>query len=607
MLGALAAVLGLCGGVQSVIAQEPDSDVRMEEEQRVTAIDVLVELGAEAEGRDGGSRSLPKGLTPGDFTVRLDGEPQQVVSYIDPRSDRSRGREGVEEPWSIVLYFDLELAQRDTVRWAAAELAELVPELVELGTVELVLAGDASLGGLAPTRDTELLLGELAALALRPRGVNRVIESRAEVLDALLEDPDAFRNDGEVGRALVEQEIALVENRLDDLLLALTPRGSASAKRAVFWINDGFDLEPGEFYRGEGIAVEDLPRLLRHRTAKFAVTLASYGWVAFGLSPPAPDAGLVPGLRIGKWLLGAPGEGPFFLRLTREDRRDPDEAEGHYQVGRAHLAAGEAQEAEEAFERALYHYAGDPRTAPQQAAAKVGLGRALEDQERNVEARQAFRHAIELDPKLAAELPQSRPRLLDGLAFSALLAADTAGRLVRDTDDLDEAVSSMSRRARLTYQVAGLPLGAVRKLEVTLTGSDRELRYPGWVRSGTPSGVTAARARRTARGEIEEGGLAVKAELSTAADGANAVVVEFEPTVEGEIASTDIAVFRVSVATGAATGVQTVRYRRFELAPAAGGENRRVVFPLEPPLSDESVAVVVEDLAGGLWGADLVN
>lgn len=591
------------------LAQEAAATSGLDEQERVTAVDVLIALDADA-AKEGKTRPLAENLTPGDFEVEIDGESRPVIGFLDPRSDER----GLDEPWRIVLYFDLELAERDTVRWAAGELAEIAPRLVELGLVELIVAGDEQVRGLAPTRDPQLLEAELAGLALKPRGRHRQVELRAEVLDASREDPEAFE-DPEALRALFEQEVTLIEERLDELLLRLIDRDVPGVKRALFWIGDGFDLAPEEFYRLEGIGDERMPATVRERAAKLAVTLASYGWVGVALSPPPPDAGLVPGWRIGKWLFSrgntaeavSRGEA-IFGKLTREANRDPEAARAHYEIGLALLAEGKPEEAEQSFERALYHYDGDPRTRNDQAAAKVGLGRALEEQGAASEARQAFAHAVELDPDLAGELPESRPRLVAPREFQQHLADSTAGRLVESPDGLAEAVASLSRRARLTYQVSGIPRGDVRKLEVSLDGSELALRYPAWTRSGTPSGVSAARARRLAQGGYEDGELVVRARIETEEGDERVVVVEVEPESlaleEGGAASVAL---RITTATGAPGRVQEVRYRKYEASPSEAGDPWSYRLPVGPDLQEGWTSVLVEDLDTGRWGADLVD
>lgn len=626
------AMMALCAALAVLLPSAAlAQNSALEEEERVTAVDVFVELDADVTGPEGKNRSLPKGLGFEDFQIRVAGEPRPPVSFFDSRAVSEAEASRLVEPWTIVLYFDLELAERDTVRWAAAELAELVPELVELGEVELVIAERGMTRSLAPTRDAELLEGELAGMVIDPEGFHGVLELRGEVLAALREAPeDVLASD--VGRASVEEEVSLIGRHLDELLIHLSdgdvsgPEGFGS-KRVLFWVSDGFDLEPAKFYRAQGLDVAADAPTLRQETAELAVTLASYGWVTFGISPPAAGPGLVPGLRIGKWLFRArmPPMKGIGGTLIREEHRDPEEARAHQEIGEAHLKSGDPEEAQESFELALYHFAGDPRTQKDQAAAKAGLGLALEAQGDVAEARQAFRHAVELDPDLTVEYPQARPHLLDPLEFQTAAAIETAGRIVQDHEVLVEAVASLSRRARLTYQVSGWPQGSHGSLEVALVDSDLGLYHPKWARSGDLATVAAARARQLIHGALEEGGLKVRAQLDPVlADEAALLVTLDRGSLEWEEErDRDRPIkLRLTVATGGVGTVPVVQHKRFELTASADGEGGADgrggadgadpgVWLYREPIGeladDEWIAVIVEDIETGRWGADLVD
>ncbi len=600
--GALLAVLTLA--VSATFGQHST----LEEEERVTAVDVFVELDGDVPDKEGKVRPLPKSLGLEDFEVTVDGESRPVVSFFDQRTRTGLAGDPFEdrmaEPWTIVLYFDLELAERDTVRWAAVELAERVQELVDLGEVEVVVAEDGMIRASAPTRDPQLLEDELSGMWIDPGGVHEAIELRAEVLEALRKGPDQVPT-AELALAAVEQEVSLVGNHLDDFLIRLLRRDAKGAKRALFWVSDGLDLEPAEFYRAEGLEVASGARSLVDRTVELATTLASYGWVTIGLSPPPAGPGLVRGFRIGRWLF-SPRMPPFKGiggTLTREAHRDPEMAQAYCELGRAHLGGDDPESARGAFEKALYHFAGDPRTSKEQAAAKVGLGRALEARGEVAEARQAFRHAVELDPELALDYPQSRPRLLRPVEFFEVLSRETAGRTVQDSEALSEAMLSLSRRARLTYQISGWPLGTIGTLSVGLVDSELGLRHPSRARSGTPQAVAAALARRLATHELIEGELRVQADLV-----AKSLVVELERDLldEREAQGRPIKL-RLTVATGRPDGVATLRHERFEIASESDSEVWSYRVAIDRPGDEEWIAVIVEDIETGRWGGDLAD
>lgn len=597
MLSVLAVLAMLTLLTPLSLAEEP----ALAEQERVTALDVYIEVGG-AAGVKSEVPDLPRNLRAEDFEVRLEGDELVPVGFFDPRAGAADDR----EPWTVVVYFDLRLAARDSVRWGASELWERVSSLVELGKVEIVAGGDSPVRVLAPTRDRELVAGELAGLAIDPRGVHEVIKLRSEVLEAIREFPEETATP-DWARTVVENEIGAVQRRLDDLLLYLIDREGGGSKKALVWITDGFDLEPAGFYREHGLDLPSGTPSLAAPARRLAETLAGYGWVTLSLAPPEPGPGLVPGWRIGKWLYRPRmPTGLIGGTLVREERRDPKKAESHLEIGNIHLERDETESAQEAFEKALYHFAGDPRTSKRQAAAKAGLGRALEAQDRFSEARQAFRHAVELDPTLASLYPQSRPGLLDPTAALDLVAGETSGRTVFDAGAAEEAVTSLGRRARLTYQVSGWPRGALGGLEVAIGESDRRLHYPRWARSGTPQTIAAARARLLLAGELVEGDLEVVAVLDEEPTGGAELRVRLDrPQSTDTLRADRPRKLRVSVARGRPEGAIGVRHETVELSPDLILEDWLYRLDLEPLAEEDWVAVVVEDLESGEWGAGL--
>ncbi len=577
----------------SAVAETP-----LSEEKTITALDVLVEVGAPA-----GSRSpapdLPRNLQAEDFDVRLDGFAVVPVGFSDPRSRRDE-----TEPWSTVIYFDLRLAERDSIRWAASELAERVDTLVELGSVEIVVGDESPRRLLGPTRDAQLIENQLAGLALDPRGVHEVIEARVANLSELPETSSGSVSSAWV-RAVVEAEAAAVTRRLDQMLLWVVERGPSEPKRALIWVTDGFDLDPASFYRERGLSFPGWQEVFTSTALSFARTLAGYGWVTFSFAPRAPGPGLVPGKRFGKWLYRPRmPAGLIGGTLTREERRDPDKAESYLEIGEAELGQADAESAREAFEKALYHFAGDPRSGVRQAAAKAGLGRSLEALGRPAEARQMYRHAVALDPELAPLYPQAAFDLLDPIRPLETVTLVTAGRTVRDAEAIDEAVQSLGRRARLTYQVEGRPEGRLAKLDVFIAGSPNRLRHPGWVRSGALETVAAARARSILRGEAVDGALDVRANLDRGRERKlEARVSQGKPGAPDDEPRT----MRVSLAIGTPGGAIRVQHERIDLPSGAALSDWVYRTTLDALDRDEWVAVVIEDVESGEWGAELVE
>lgn len=565
------------------------------EDELVTAIDVLVEVEATTEG--GKLRELPTTLERDDFKVWVDGEARTVVGVLDPRV----ARDADDEPWTTVIYLDAGLSEQRSLRWSALELAHRAEELVALGTVEIVEAGPDSIRALAPTRDLDLIEGRLSGLALDPPvSSHQAVELRAEYLE-LTAEPTEEPNTGDALEqvAVVEWEAAQVGARLDRLLLHLFERESTGSKNAIFLVSDGFDLEPAGFYRAHGAAVPGSVGSLRGRVAELSRTLAGFGWVVFCMAPPEEDPGLILGKRIGKWLVRPASSGLIGFRATHEERRDPEKAEGYLDLGRVYLEAGSLKEAEPSFELALYHFAGDPRTAKKQAAAKAGLGQVLELLDRRGEARLLFRHAEELDPELAGTYLQARPRLLAPTEPLQEFADATAGRLISNAEELDQALAGLANRVLVTYQRSGPASGEVQRLELSFRDATLELKMPRWARSGVPGEVSAARARTLLAGELVKGEIEFDLEVQEDSDG------DWVLQLNGPRAP-DFDRLRLTIATGHPEGPVSIRDEEIALENA-GAEGWSHRTRIDPVAVDAWLAVVVDDIATGQWGGLVIE
>ena len=92
-----------------------------------------------------------------------------------------------------------------------------------------------------------------------------------------------------------------------------------------------------------------------------------------------------------------------------------------------------------------------------------------------------------------------------------IVGETTGGEVVADTRKLDDAVDRLGQRWLLTYQVAHRRDGSLHTLEVRGTRPGLEVHAPGYVSSGTPEAVAAARARALVEGRQEQGDLGVTA------------------------------------------------------------------------------------------------
>ena len=631
-------------------AQDPElaEGQTFRSETQVTAVDLLVEIEAGAWRQWATGRKRDDALTTDDFEISVDGQPVPVVAVEVPPSrldDEWDGESAPEtsreiEPWHTVIWLDLVLAGTDEMRWATSRLQTAAARLTELGTVDVVVVEESPRRLLAASRDPEAVATVLSQLSLFPQGDDQLVSLRAE---AIGEWEEGNFEPG-MAEALIGEEFRLVRSRQDLMLDWLGGEGQpAVGRRALFWVSGGFDLDPEVFYAqlegdspGEPVAGETARAgILRSETEALAAALAGYGWLTFPMLRPEPEL-LVPGIRLGKWLFRTKGPHPeepivqnvdqeildaaterwvtnrldrillFGIRGTREERRDPDRAEAYLELAEAFEGQEKAEEAAEAYEKALYHFAEDPRTAERQAVAMAGLSRVLAAADQTLDAERAREAARRLDPEAAAELAPSSAFRAPALPL-ALVAHATGGRLLRD-DDLTGPLDSMARRVRVTFQTEGLPTGDLRPVEVRFLAHQPEtLRFPGWARSSTPASVAGARARLLLEG----------VDVALLGDGLDLPLpLEVEPGTGSEawwlrIGATEPQALRPSrlrwtVGYGGFEGILGVEHGEVETWRFKDGP-LRTEADLRPPAGTEVVCVLVEDLVTGQWNAELID
>lgn len=571
--------------------QEPDPEpgTTFRGEQRVTAVDLVVAFEAD--------RKLPRRLRPRDFTVLYDGRERPVIAVEAP------GR-----PWEIVLYFDLGLANSAAVRWAASALAEWVPELAALGRVEIVLADPTPRTVLAPSHDAEIIHGVLSQLALFPEGDDELVELRSAFMDEIRSGEPVLPPDALVPH-FVAEEVRIVRRSQDQLLTRLVEPGEEGVCRALFLVSGGFDLDPAEFYRPYLAATAGPPASLKAVTEELTRTLAAYGWITFALVPPPVDSGLKKGVRIGKWRF--PVFFPPFVVGVYEEDRNPERAEAYLELGTALRQQGKLADAEEALRKAVHHFYGDPKTASRQAVALVELGKLLDERGAEDEARRAFAQARLLDPSATEAEIGLGGVLLDPVAPLRRMARVTVGELVQDAETLATVIAGLERRVRVTYQVPGPPQGRLHSVQMRFRRQRYPTEYPAWARSSTPETVTAARLRRLLDGGLEKGLLDVALRFHPTAPGPGKVAGERRGEVEIGIdlplAAEQETVVRVTLGFAGPESAPIVRSEASDrLPPADPGPWR---YRTDVTLDEDQiwVAVLVEDLNTGTWGAEMIE
>lgn len=605
----IALLLALSAGTPVPARAPQDPDAHFTGEERVTAVDVVVDFDLDRLRRGKSGRGAPKKLAPADFRVLYDGEPLPVVA-VEPEA----------EPWTIVVYLDPVLTSSYGLAWAADLVTRHAEELTRLGSVEVVVADPVPRTVVAATRDPEHLHGVLSQVALRqwPAGEARTGAGRTELLAMRAEflaealhptpavDPQAF------ARWAAAEEVRMGRLRQDRLLDFLVEHAGEHPRRAVVLVSSGYDLAPGDFYLpavdlGGEASAGGAPRL-DGETEALARTLAAYGWIVVPLVPPAADPKARPGTRVGPWRMRPPTSFSMPGRAAFEEERDVDRAEAYLELGLALAGQGKPEDAEDAFKKALHHFYGDPRTAERQALAYLELGAVREELGKAELAERDYAAARELDPAQATERLGPVIELLAPAAPLGVLAEATAGVVVRDAEQLARTVENLGGRVRLTYQVTGLATGELRPVAVRFERDGQDLDAPRWARSATPATVAAARVRRLLAGDLMDGDFEVRAAFEPTeghgADGAGDLTVRLagEPfEAEQEV------LLRVTWAAGAPDAVGELGTSSPEVVTAGAGGDWSVRRALTVGPDESLIAVLVEDLYSGDWGGSVLS
>src|SRR6185436_13561497 len=159
---------------------------------------------------------------------------------------------------------------------------------------------------------------------------------------------------------------------------------------------------------------------------------------------------------------------------------------------------------------------------------------------------------------------------------------------------LPSVIDGLARRWRVWYRAPEIPDGKLRLLEVRLPSAAEPLRGPRWVRSSTPEGLAAARARVLAGGSPVSGG---SLRFDAALDGRTLKLKV--PPVPPDTAAVPGPV-RVTVAFDDASEVQHVVLP--EVSLEKGWEHELTIQPDLSGKGTRRAAVVIEDLARGRWG-----
>ncbi len=281
----------------------------------VTVVELMIDV------RDKQGLRVP-GLGPEDFEVLEDGTPMLVlgIDYPPPVAPAPPAVAlGPETPapaatprqdrWRFLVYVDLPLTRRRSLRRAVKTLVGQADALVALGPVEVVMANPQPRVVLPFSRDAGRLREVLGSLQESPGG-HELVRIRREFLRHMdmrwekdLPGADTAAVLGLV-RSAVSREHLLLRRRLLTLAQWMAAYGHVPASAAIL-ISDGFDLSLTDFYAAASgrpeVELELSQELNRYRMdpmiAELAREIAAHGWtsvvIALGGSPlDAADASL---------------------------------------------------------------------------------------------------------------------------------------------------------------------------------------------------------------------------------------------------------------------------------------------------------------------------
>ena len=281
----------------------------------VTAVELMIDV------RDDEGRPV-LGLEPTDFEVLEDGEPMKVlgldypprpaatlpaVSPLDPRAVDPFDTPAVErDRWRFLIYFDMPLTRRRTLRRGIEALLDQAGELVVLGPVEVVVANPEPRVVLPFTRDGEELRRALAEVRREPNDpeVVRIRRGYLTQMDwrfhAAEPGPGEMEQVFNLIRSSVRREFLFLDRRVRTLARWIAGYGHAPASAAIL-VSDGYDMTPVDFYiRSSAMQAVDLQlrqELVHYRldslTESLAREIAAHGWTSLSLAMGAAGSDAV--------------------------------------------------------------------------------------------------------------------------------------------------------------------------------------------------------------------------------------------------------------------------------------------------------------------------
>jgi hypothetical protein len=185
------------------------------------------------------------------------------------------------------------------------------------------------------------------------------------------------------------------------------------------------------------------------------------------------------------------------------------------------------------------------------------------------------------------------------------MAGATSGAVVGFPNQLEAALTSLSKRWHLFYLAPDPEDGRTRPVEVRLPPSTSALRSPVWRRSSTTEEVAAARAREVLAGAADHGTLPVSA--TAPRQDPRSLRLRVSPYSPADaFPAGPFRVTLVYVGAAGAADAPTVHHQLLTRADL-GEKGWDETVPLAPPPGTRRLAVEVEDLNHQLWGAATID
>jgi tetratricopeptide (TPR) repeat protein len=546
----------------------------------------VVELTAAIERQNGWQFEGPRQpVTPDQLELWIDGVEHSVASIETLKSASN---------WKVIIYFDLVLSSAELVRASAETLGANAESLTALGPVEIVVSSPEPRVLLPASSDSVLVDEALSGLLWNSGTANQILDIRSRLRPAA-DLPDAERFG--LARELIAEERLTILRQQDRLLSWLSEESEPGASQALVLVSDGFDLQPEEFYRtvlGEGVDLDVDPSTVDHQS--FAQAVAAFGWITLVVQRPESDP--IPE----RWGLRR-------RLLARLDGNwDPQRAEALLELAQSLIRQENWQRAEAALRDAVYCFYDQPKRIERQAYATERLGFVLERQGLHDKAHKYYREALELDPSLVETIGVGVAEFLDPTEPLTALADETSGAIVRTAQDLHDSVKGLERRYRVSVQLSAEGERSLHPVELHHRSRGFDVLAPRWVRSATPSAVSAARARRLLDEDLDvetADGRTLQTEKRSAECrlGGGGREVDLEIVLTPRLPNAWIGLptlYRVTTAirVDAGLSVEQASVEGGAYAPGSGWryEGDYAIDPEQPWL-----AVVVEELNTGRW------